>query len=757
VTESNRGGFSKKVDALSGGKHMPQFIIPVHILYNDPGLEREIIHQIKQMASSFPVSAEMPVRISFLRMGMGLDGLTSPSDIDKKVNLNNGLIYYRVDLAGAFEIVNQDYENIRKKGLTLLAPQVRIFLNAQPTNELYWQETMKKLTNIGNAFIGLYWMHKGTAEASKNEIEKEISTHFPARSENFDYKILPYPKSVSDEEKAKRLKEKFDLLRKRITDVINTQKNLEAAPTAVFAHTPANKLGVTPPISSQANKQINGQDSTQDTLVTLQNDAGKTVQGQQGAEQRVSSGDTISTTPGLPQNGEESQSLKSEQQDQLEAVQPPAATVIEPASNSAPKAPPPPPAPAVWKILEPDKNLGDRYAHFYTNSLDYYNWFMVAASRRGKLHENEGTFREDAVRIRAEAGWLLIAVADGAGSHHLSRVGSNHAVTRAVDIMTTTVKGQSPSSLVAKVALQEALQEAWKALYYEAEKRKENKVQFRDLSTTLLLLMYHPKNNLVGFAQVGDGLIAAQLENDQIAVLGNPESGEYAGQTYFLTNYKIPDLAAKVQTPEAPGKVKLFFVMTDGVGDDIYPPASRLAGLIKPIPGVISAPEPEKALLELINYNRPGSFDDRTLVVACRKDLYQEPGPTTVKNELAQTPPVEQTPAVGQPEAVQKAEDVSTSKPVDSGLVVVPVDQPSTAQPEQSEKTAPERVNSLPEQANSPETSMPEPTGALDTSVPEKTGTPEARMPEETGAPEITVPEHTGATENLFSTKEEKA
>ena len=69
---------------------------------------------------------------------------------------------------------------------------------------------------------------------------------------------------------------------------------------------------------------------------------------------------------------------------------------------------------------------------------------FVWLSRRGKLHENNATFREDAFEIDTTGGWVLVAVADGAGSHYLSRVGSNLAVKACIDTLRTQMEKYSP-------------------------------------------------------------------------------------------------------------------------------------------------------------------------------------------------------------------------------------------------------------------------------------------------------------------------
>lgn len=277
--------------------------------------------------------------------------------------------------------------------------------------------------------------------------------------------------------------------------------------------------------------------------------------------------------------------------------------------------------PAEWTVNEPPVELGDRTPHMSTWSCDAGGkWYISGASRRGKMHEHNAEFREDAFAFDYAANWILVAVADGAGSHHLSRVGANLAVKTALETMCRRIESQPPVESVVKIALEMALRESWKALFQEAERRKDKKLEFRDLSTTLMLLMYHPRKNYVGVAQIGGGLLAGQFEDGQVFLLGHPESGEYSGHTYFLTNHKPEDFPLKCEFLDAKDKqIRYFFVMTAGMADDLYPPKDKLPGLIKAIPAVMGAESPDKSLLELINYNRPGSFSDRTLVVVCKR------------------------------------------------------------------------------------------------------------------------------------------
>jgi len=272
---------------------------------------------------------------------------------------------------------------------------------------------------------------------------------------------------------------------------------------------------------------------------------------------------------------------------------------------------------AEWQVNEPSAELQDRTPHTRRDNRQAGEWYICGASRRGKLHEHDAAFREDEFVIEYAGGWVLVAVADGSGSHNLSRVGAKLAVNTALDVIKRKIEFIPPSNSMAKTLLVDALRQAWKVLNQESWGRQS---KFHDLSTTLLLLMYNPKNNLLGTAQIGDGLIVAQMEDGRVALLGKPESGEIYGQTNFLTNYQLDELALKCGVIDLPGHVQYFFVMTDGVADDLYPPQERLHGLCKAIPSVMASQDPDKALLDLLNYNIFGSFGDRTLVVICKRE-----------------------------------------------------------------------------------------------------------------------------------------
>lgn len=282
-----------------------------------------------------------------------------------------------------------------------------------------------------------------------------------------------------------------------------------------------------------------------------------------------------------------------------------------------------PPAMAIWLEKEPE-DRSDPAPHTLTGSLYHSSgWRTIAASSRGKMHAHEGTYREDAFALGALADWQFVAVADGAGSCRLSRIGSQLACDVAVETIKAVIEDKArelAAEDLAKCALNEAVRQAVRSVSDEAERRQ---VRSKDLSSTLLLLMHHPleKCHVVGVLEVGDGIIALEVEGKEgkrLEVYDAEDHGEYSGETVFLPSRSAGQWAERVQVRTYAEPVHLVAIMTDGVADDFFPYQKNLGMLLKAVNDrVIAAEESaqEVALLELLRYEKRGSFDDRTLAI----------------------------------------------------------------------------------------------------------------------------------------------
>lgn len=158
-------------------------------------------------------------------------------------------------------------------------------------------------------------------------------------------------------------------------------------------------------------------------------------------------------------------------------------------------------------------------------------WNLISASVAGSSHSRDGTPCQDAYQCTlTENGWLLIAVADGAGSAKHSQLGA----VRAVQAVITWLE----EALQATVPQDEA---GWEGLLFEAFERARAAVlalaaqddrPARLFASTLTVVIASDDWLVTG--QVGDGVVVAQTASGELLTVLPPQRGEYANETYFL-------------------------------------------------------------------------------------------------------------------------------------------------------------------------------------------------------------------------------
>ncbi len=157
------------------------------------------------------------------------------------------------------------------------------------------------------------------------------------------------------------------------------------------------------------------------------------------------------------------------------------------------------------------------------------NWRGVGASICGTSHESTGICCQDAHYWQISSGDVLVAaVADGAGSASLAEVGAEIAAKSAVEEFCAKGKTSGDDKGI-RSSLNDALKEAQKAVRAEATARQ---VEVRQLATTLILVVATPE--LVGAAQVGDGIAVIKDFDGNIIGVTTPEGGEHVNETTFL-------------------------------------------------------------------------------------------------------------------------------------------------------------------------------------------------------------------------------
>ena len=312
----------------------------------------------------------------------------------------------------------------------------------------------------------------------------------------------------------------------------------------------------------------------------------------------------------------------------------------------------------LWKQIEPDAALEHRKEH-RCSLCDAGPPMVLAASVRGRSHENGGSFREDDFHVaRDTAGnWTVVAVSDGAGSALLSRLGSKIATETCVASLLATLEQKSAeieAALKEVDAVEDSgarigkLEEVGKSLLLEPvgraafaankairDRAAELGVEEKALAATLMFAALRRIGDevLVASYWIGDGA-AALLDpaSNWFRLLGEADGGEFSGQTRFLLSSEFPtsekaweSIHKRFRSVAAPAGAALL-LMTDGVSDPKFgtdnalrDPARWLSfwndDLARQLP--LSEPDAELAgkLEDYLQFWSQGEHDDRTLAL----------------------------------------------------------------------------------------------------------------------------------------------
>ena len=300
---------------------------------------------------------------------------------------------------------------------------------------------------------------------------------------------------------------------------------------------------------------------------------------------------------------------------------------------------------------------------------------VIAASVRGRSHADVGKPRDDAFHFEfdKETGWNFVAVADGGGSAKYSRKGSELACKTVIETLrkSLTIEYNSkcldetseslrrwkentsnPASEDIKASrlsevFHSAIHSAWTAIHEEST-RKEARIN--DYNTTLLCAAFRYlaelKTWFIVSYWVGDGgaaiieRLAANSSDSSAIVLGKPDSGEFVGQTRFLT------MKDEITAESIHKRLRFSFcdsfaamlLVTDGITDPFFPSDAAVgeekrwlefyentlpngsktpeAVAVKELHDAAKTPqEKAEALLNWLNFWSVGNHDDRTILI----------------------------------------------------------------------------------------------------------------------------------------------
>lgn len=296
---------------------------------------------------------------------------------------------------------------------------------------------------------------------------------------------------------------------------------------------------------------------------------------------------------------------------------------------------------SLWKVVEPPADASYPKSHLDAAGLVRGDIRIAAASRRGRSHEHAGSFRDDDFYINhcQETGWSVMLVADGAGSAVNSREGSRIAVQTAGDYLFNQLSGLKGVHLKQHITAwegsdQQATINAMLHHFKQAATLAVNSIQneaicaeqpVKSYSTTLLatVALRTDKELFAAAFWLGDGAIGAYSPSGKVRILGNPDSGEYAGQTRFLDQSIIadPSFSGRISVGKW-NDVSHLILMTDGVSDPLFETDNGLRSdekwtrlLDELIPVLTDASIAPERLGDWLNFFSTGNHDDRTIAV----------------------------------------------------------------------------------------------------------------------------------------------
>lgn len=323
----------------------------------------------------------------------------------------------------------------------------------------------------------------------------------------------------------------------------------------------------------------------------------------------------------------------------------------------------------LWKDIPSDEN-----AIFWKKDNDSAfeqlgKKHVVVASKRGRSHQNVGSFRDDdfAFKHYVNNGWSAVAVADGAGGYSLSRQGSKIACNAVIEYFEQTEDLSIESNFEQKIlnfietkdeiVLQEA-ENLSKQILYKATTFAHNKIREAATKTnnenrelfdnpkaktpldyfhsTLIFALFkkYDFGYLILSFGVGDCPIAVMDKTQtETSLLNWLDVGEFGGGTRFITQRDIFDsnrmgtrFNFRIMTDFA-----YLFLMTDGIYDPKFVVEANLEkhekwlSFLDDLKGnnedkvaVDFNPENkeiEDQFLKWMDFWSSGNHDDRTLAV----------------------------------------------------------------------------------------------------------------------------------------------
>jgi serine/threonine protein phosphatase PrpC len=263
---------------------------------------------------------------------------------------------------------------------------------------------------------------------------------------------------------------------------------------------------------------------------------------------------------------------------------------------------------SLWSDIPSNKDALFWKEDNHSDSAQIGEHRIIVSSKRGRSHQNVGSFRDDdfAFKHFAKTGWTVVAVSDGAGGSELSRRGSkiaceeiinyfenvlslkelasfeerlNEFVKTKDESMIANLQNQAKKSLYkAALHVHTKLEEESKTISsigFVSNNRKKVKHDIEYFHSTLIFTAY--KKTKMGYIflsfGVGDCPIGVvSLNQKSVKLLNTLDVGEFGGGTRFITQRNIfgPKASIPIEsrfTFDVISDFSHLFLMTDGIYD----------------------------------------------------------------------------------------------------------------------------------------------------------------------------------------------
>jgi hypothetical protein len=245
-------------------------------------------------------------------------------------------------------------------------------------------------------------------------------------------------------------------------------------------------------------------------------------------------------------------------------------------------------------------------------------WNIGGVSVAGSGHIKAGQPCQDAFAMSSTNGWVVLTLADGAGSARMGGRGAAMAVRRSALFLKRRLSIQPNHCPLSQRSLSTLLKCAVKDCHEHLKKRAGLwGMSIRDLSSTLLMAVMNHEQAAV--AQIGDGAIVAWMR-DGFVPLTHPQHGAHANETSMVTGKTYLDSLQVVVCPET---VQGIAMLSDGLEYLTLQRGVPHAPFFLPVFRFLEKFGQDRLCEELIRWFKGDAVlrrtdDDKTLVLASR-------------------------------------------------------------------------------------------------------------------------------------------